>query len=174
MNSGTSFLIGAALLLGTALPATAASAQSDKAAATGEKSGRIATEKFGRRPFMQQPRLSPDGTKIAVRMGNKGIDYLGIIALTKPGSKPEFFARVEEFMDVGARTLAQWRRVGDRTVVMTYASRENIYGARADLTRLVAYDLESKKLIPLAWEDTSVSGANILHVNHCEWWKPHA
>ncbi len=166
MNSGTSFLIGAALLLGTALPATAASSQSDKAVATGEKSGRIATEKFGRRPFMQQPRLSPDGTKIAVRMGNKGIDYLGIIDLTKPGSKPEFFARVEEFKDVGDRTLAQWRWVGDRTVVMTYASRENIYGTRADLTRLVAYDLESKKLIPLAWEDTSVSGANILHVNH--------
>jgi dipeptidyl aminopeptidase/acylaminoacyl peptidase len=56
--------------------------------------------------------------------------------------------------------------VGNRTVLMTYASREMIYGQRADLTRLVAYDLASKKLIPLAWDGTSGNGSTVLHVDH--------
>ena len=165
------FSVRELLMVGAMLPSVVlmnpiASAQTESGATEKATTGRVATEVFGRRPFMQGPQLSPDGSKIALRMGSKGIDYLGIIDLAKPGSKPEFFARMEEFREVGDRTLAQWRWAGNRTVLMTYASRENVYGQRVDLTRLVAYDLESKKLIPLAWEDTAASGSTILHVDH--------
>ena len=166
MKIGSSKFVYVTLVAALFLPNATILAQPSSPDAEPTKNATIPIETFGRSPFLQQPRLSPDGNKIAVRMGNKGVDYLGIIDLTKPGSKPEFFARVEEFKDVGDRTLTQWRWVGDRTVVMTYASRENVNGNRVDLTRLVAYDLESRKLIPLAWENTSANGANVLHVDH--------
>ncbi len=130
------------------------------------KQGRVATEVFGRRPFMQSPRLSPDGTKIVTQMGRKGVDFLGIIDLNKPGSPPDFFLQTEEFREVGDRTVANWRWVGNRTVLMTLVSRETFFGNRADLTRLIAFDLETKKLTPLAWEGTTANGSNILHVDH--------
>jgi dipeptidyl aminopeptidase/acylaminoacyl peptidase len=144
-------------------PAAAQQSGSD-AAKAGQ--GRVATEVFGRRPFMQAPRLSPDGTKIVTQMGRKGVDYLGIVDLSKPGSPPEFFLKAEEFREVGDRTVAGWRWVGNRTVLMTLVSRETFFGDRVDLTRLIAYDLETKKLTPLAWEGTTANGSNILHVDH--------
>jgi dipeptidyl aminopeptidase/acylaminoacyl peptidase len=121
---------------------------------------------FGRRPFMQQPRISPDGTKVVVNMSRDGKGFLGIIDLTRPGSAPEFFIATDEFRDVGDRTAAAWRWVGNDNVVVTMASREDIFGQRADVTRLIAYNLRTKKLTPLAWENATVSAADILHIDH--------
>lgn len=128
--------------------------------------GRVPTEVFGKRPLMRSPSLSPDGTKIAVMMSRNGIDNLGIIDLTKPGSPPKFFARAEEFREAGDRTIGSWSWVGNRTVLFTVLSREIIFGNRADLRRLVAYDLETGSLTPLAWEGTAGDGGVILHRDH--------
>ncbi|WP_414009908.1 hypothetical protein, partial [Sphingorhabdus sp.] len=38
--------------------------------------GRVDTAVFGKRPFMRSPRLSPDGTKVAVMMTKDGVDSL--------------------------------------------------------------------------------------------------
>jgi dipeptidyl aminopeptidase/acylaminoacyl peptidase len=130
------------------------------------KTGRVATEVFGRRPFMRSPTLSPDGTKIAVMMSNQGVDYLGIIDLAKPGAAPNFFIKAEEFREVGDRTVDSWRWAGNRTVVVTLLSREDLYGQRVDLRRLVTYDLETGKTAPLAWEGTSADGGDIKHIDH--------
>ena len=102
--------------------AVPAVAQESSGVAERVEQGRVATEVFGRRPFMQSPRLSPDGTKIVTQMGRKGVDFLGIIDLNKPGSPPDFFLQTEEFREVGDRTVANWRWVGNRTVLMTRVS----------------------------------------------------
>ena len=107
--------------------------------------GRVDTAVFGKRPFMRSPRLSPDGTKIAVMMTKDGVDFLGYIDATKPGSAPVFFAQAEEFREAGDRTIGSWRFVGNRTIVFTVASREILGGRRSDVLRLVTYDLETKK-----------------------------
>ena len=88
--------------------------------------GRVDTAVFGKRPFMRSPRLSPDGTKIAVMMTKDGVDSLGYINVTKAGSAPVFFAQAEEFREAGDRTIGSWRFVGNRTIVFTVASREII------------------------------------------------
>ncbi|MFN5644156.1 MAG: hypothetical protein ACK450_06140, partial [Sphingomonadales bacterium] len=88
--------------------------------------GRAETAVFGKRPFMRSPRLSPDGTKIAVMMSRNGVDNLGWIDLNKPGSAPTFFLAAEEQREVGDRSVASWRWVGNRTIVYTLTSRENI------------------------------------------------
>ena len=127
--------------------------------------GRVDTAVFGKRPFMRSPRLSPDGTKIAVMMTKDGVDFLGYIDATKPGSAPVFFAQAEEFREAGDRTIGSWRFVGNRTIVFTVASREILGGRRSDVLRLVTYDLETKKISPLAWDGAGGSGAGILFID---------
>ena len=95
--------------------------------------GRVPTEIFGKRPFMRNPVISPDGSKLVVMMSRNGIDNLGIVDLTKPGSPPKFFARAEEFREAGDRTVNGWSWVGNRTVLFGLASREIIGGQRVDL-----------------------------------------
>ena len=158
-------MFGAALLASAMMLPVVAAAQPGDIAVKVQK-GRVATEVFGKRPFMRDPRLSPDGTKIAVMMSVNGIDNLGFIDLSAPGSPPKFFVRAEEFREAGDRTVGTWRWVGNRTIVFTLLSRENIFGRRADLRRLVAYDLESGKLSPLAWEGTTGDGGNVIHIDH--------
>ena len=170
----------AALFLGAAAPSTfapvvaestaplvniAAQAADSQTIVVNAPRGRVETAVFGKRPFMRSPRLSPDGTKIAVMMTKDGVDYLGFIDATKPGSAPIFFAQAEEFREAGDRTIASWRFVGNRTIIFTVVSREIIGGRRSDVSRLVTYDLETKKISPLAWDGAGGSGARILFID---------
>ncbi|MBJ7527377.1 MAG: S9 family peptidase [Sphingomonadaceae bacterium] len=127
--------------------------------------GRVDTAVFGKRPFMRSPRLSPDGTKIAVMMTKDGVDFLGYLDVTKPGSAPVFFAKAEEYREAGDRTINSWRFVGNRTIVFTVVSREILGGRRSDVGRLVTYDLETKKISPLAWDGAGANGADILFID---------
>ena len=121
---------------------------------------------FAQAAFMQQPRLSPDGTKVALRVGIKGDEFLGYIDITKPGSKPVIIASNTEYREVGDRTIAGFRWVGNKHVVFTLASRENIFGDnRANILRFVDYNLETGKITPLAWDNSLNHGA-ILQIDH--------
>ena len=162
-------LIGAtaalALCLPLAIPAVAQTAAPADIVVKGIK-GRVPTEVFGKRPYMRSPQISPDGTKIAVMMSLNGIDNLGVLDLTQPGSKPKFFVRAEEFREAGDRTVGGWQWVGNRTLLFTLLSREEIFGQRTDIVRYVAYDLVTGSLTPMAWEGASGSGIVILHRDH--------
>jgi dipeptidyl aminopeptidase/acylaminoacyl peptidase len=128
--------------------------------------GRAPTSWFRRIPSLRAPLLSPDGTKLAVRMQNQGRDYLAWIDLTSANRTPNFFAAINEYRDAGDRTIAEYRWVGNDTIVMTYASREIIFGRRSDISRLVAYNTGNSQLTQLAWEGSGGAASNILHINH--------
>ena len=162
-------LILAALLAGVAAQAAVAQNSNSTAAAAGAKQAPAAVipiTAFAKRPFMQTPRISPDGTKIVVRMSHNKTGYLGIIDLTRPGSPPDFFIATTEFREVGDRTVEGWRWVGNDNIVVTMASRENIQGQVIDVSRLAAYNLKTKKLTPLAWEHATGQASNILWIDH--------
>jgi dipeptidyl aminopeptidase/acylaminoacyl peptidase len=154
-----------AALLAGAVFSTMASAQ-PAAPAPAVSNTIIPVTAFGKRPFMQAPRISPDGTKLVVQMSKNGNGFLGLIDLTKPGSAPDFFIATTEFRDVGDRTVVAWRWVGNDNVVVTMQSRENIFGQMADLTRLAAYNIKTKKLTPLAWDHATAFASNILWIDH--------
>lgn len=164
-------LSAATLAVALAVPASASGGDAGQAADAKDAivvnglRGRAETAVFGKRPFMRAPRLSPDGTKIAVMMSRNGVDFLGWIDLNKPGSAPNFFLAAEEQREVGDRSVASWRWVGNRTIVYTLTSRENIGGSRIDMARLVGYDVETGKMTPLAWEQTGANGARIMYID---------
>ncbi len=113
--------------------------------------------------FMQDPEMSPDGTKIAVAIGGGNSLTYGIIDLNKPGAKPEFFAQSQTFKDGGDREIIRWEWFGNDYLLITLMSRDILFGERTDLFRLVSYNLKTKQLQPLAWRDASGSAADILH-----------
>lgn len=128
--------------------------------------GRVATAAFAQLPFMTQPRLSPDGSKVAMQLSHGGTTHIAVLDLAVPNAKPMIIASAGEYREVGDRTIADWSWVGNDNVVVTLASRENIYGQRYDVTRLFAYNLKTKKIVPLAWEGALGQASEILHVNH--------
>ncbi len=115
---------------------------------------------------MTAPRLSPDASKVVLRMSNQGRDYLALIDLTNRGGRPKLFVAVDEYRDAGDRTVGGYRWVGNETVVFTLASREILGGGRADLTRLVAYNTRTERMTQLAWDGAGGGAANILHIDH--------
>ncbi len=161
--------LSVAAIVSVTVPASAESGDAGNEAKTpiiveGLK-GRAETAVFGKRPFMRSPRLSPDGTKIAVMMSRNGVDNLGWIDLTKPGSAPNFFLAAEEQREVGDRSVQSWRWVGNDIIVYTLTSRENIGGDRFDMARLVGYNVKVGKHTPLGWEETGANGANIMFID---------
>ena len=128
--------------------------------------GRVPTSWFRRVPSLRGPQLSPDGTKMVVRMGNQGREYLAWFDLSQSPRRPNFFLAMDEYRDAGDRTIAGYQWVGNDTIVLTYASREILFGQRADVSRLVAYDLNSGDIRQLGWDGAGGNGGDILHTDH--------
>lgn len=159
-------LTGIALSLSLAASPDAVAQEKASNPAKAIEDGRVATEVFAIRPFMQNPRISPDGTKLAVKLGYKGTDYLAVIDLTKRDAAPEIVVRTDNYEQFGDRRVFGWRWVGNRTIVVTAAAGDYIFGNEAEIGRLFAYDLENKKFFPLAWKDVIGQATNILYVDH--------
>jgi dienelactone hydrolase len=115
-------------------------------------------------PAMSDISLSPSGNLAAVTLGGGNDFVYAIIDLVK-GGKPTVISTAETYKEAGQRTVQSYRWANDRYLLITLASRENIGGQRADLSRLVAYDVETRKSIPLAWRDASASAADILYLD---------
>ena len=160
-------LIASALLAGAVLTGVSDVAAAPAApAAKHAPEGIIPIAAFARRPFMQTPRISPDGTKIVVQMSRDKKGYLAVLDLTKPNTAPDLFVGMSEYREVGDRTVTGYRWVGNDYVVITLASRENIFGQVIDISRLAAYNVRAKKLTPLAWDKAAGRAAGILHIDH--------
>lgn len=126
----------------------------------------VTTAAFGQLPFMQSPDLSPDGRWVAMQLVHNGETHMAVLDVVTPNAKPTIIASAGEYREVGDRTVAGWQWVGNDNLVVTLASREDAFGQRVDLTRLFAYNLKTKKTIPLAWEGALGSASRVLHTDH--------
>lgn len=125
--------------------------------------GKVSMDVLASLSFMEDPAMSPDGSKVAVALGAGNSRTYGIIDLSKPGSKPQMFAQSETFKDGGDREIVGWEWFGNNYLLIQLLSRDIIFGQRTDLSRLVSYNLETKKLTPIAWQDAAGAAANILY-----------
>lgn len=157
----------AAALLASAMgmPAVVAAQQASDIVVTAKK-GRVDTALFGKRPSMSGVRMSPDGSKVALKMTQDGREYLVWLDLNDPAAKPQMIAATEEFREAGDRTTTGWNWIGNDILVLTLMARENFGGERGDIRRLATYDLKTGKVAPLAWDGVAADGGSILHVDH--------
>ena len=76
MSKFLTALLISATALGTPA-ALNAQATKDQIVVTGSQ--RFPVSAFGRQPFMREPRISPDGTKVVVQLAREGKGAIGII-----------------------------------------------------------------------------------------------
>ena len=89
-NSVRSILATASLAV--AMSWTVATAQAAQPPSTIE--GRVPVSQFANRATLQMPRLSPDASKMAAKVSNKGVEYLAIFDLTG-NAQPDYILKTE-------------------------------------------------------------------------------
>ncbi|SBV33606.1 conserved exported protein of unknown function [uncultured Sphingopyxis sp.] len=153
----------AALLVSAALPGGVA-AQVTPGKPVAEKVG---LDTLASLPLMSDLQMSPGGTKIAMTLGAGNEFGYAVLDLSKPGSKPQIFARASTFKEAGQRDVTSYRWVDDRYLIVELASREFVaaFGQRVDIQRLAAYDTDTGKTHPLAWDQATADASNILHID---------
>lgn len=154
-----------AVALGIAtLTVAPAAAQSTSAAE--QTNQRVPISEIGTIPNTQQVRISPEGNRLAMTVNNDGQEVYAVLDLDDPNPTPRIFASSGEFMEAGDRTVGFYRWIGNDHVVFQLLSRENIFGQRGDLARLVSFNANTGKMEPLVWRDSGGNASRILHVNH--------
>lgn len=162
-------LVSAAICVGSVNVAFANEAGVDASQAKASdkmQAGRFGTDVFVKEANMQQPRLSPDGSKLAYMMNDKGTSVLAVLDLDTPGAKPKIIMAGQESRESGDRSVEGHRWVGNSYVVVTISMFEDLGGGPGSFTRLVSYDLANGKLQQLAWDGSGGGAADIQHIDH--------
>ena len=151
-----------------ALGAAPAVAQDAAAADTPGKSipEKVSLNVLSQLPEMSRPAISPDGTMAVVTVASKGDRAYAVYDLSGSKAPPVLIATAGTYKDAGDRQITGYRWVGNDDVVLTLSSREDVNGYRIDVTRLVGFDLKTKKLTPVAWDNAMGQAADILDIDH--------
>ena len=128
--------------------------------------GRIPVAEFVKQSNMNNARISPDGKHLAYLTGQDGREVLVLLDLENLTKPPRLILASEEAREAGDRTMAGFRWIGNKHVVMTVLSRENLGNGLVDFRRLVAYDIDSGELVQQAWRDAGGDAGVILHIDH--------
>ena len=127
---------------------------------------RVPISEIGTIPNTQQVRISPEGNRLAMTINDDGQEVYAVLDLDDDDPRPRVFASSGEFIDAGDRTVGGYWWVGNDHVVFQLLSRENIFGQRGDIRRLVAFNVNSGEMEPLAWRDAGGDAGAILHIDH--------
>jgi dipeptidyl aminopeptidase/acylaminoacyl peptidase len=152
-----------ALEAGEAAGGEATAAPSDQIVVEG-KLPKQPTEVFGKKSNLRGIRISPNGDRMLLQRVYDGREYLTWMDIAT--GKSQLVVAAEEFREAGDRTATSWRWVGNDTIVISVASRENVGGQRGDFSRIIAYDVNTKKITQLAWDGAGGSAADIQYIDH--------
>lgn len=162
-------MVSAAICVGASNIASATEAGNDAKESnttTNAQAKRFGTDVFVKEANMQQPRLSPDGSKLAYMMNDKGTSVLTVLDLDTPGAKPKTVMAGEESRESGDRSVEAHRWVGNNFIVVTISMFEDLGSGPGSFTRLVSYDMRTGKLQQLAWDGSGGGAADIQHIDH--------
>lgn len=113
-------------------------------------------EDFATLPFMEGPKLSPAGTKVAAKMAGGGAQYLAILDLFQRGS-PALVAS-------GGRDINWWRWVNDDWLVVGIGALDHVQGEDFYLRRAIGVSADAKKIVPLAFDQAGQNADDVLWV----------
>jgi dipeptidyl aminopeptidase/acylaminoacyl peptidase len=147
------------LLAGAMIPAIAAAQTALPPAATPKAnatlSDRVPVETFAKLPGIANPKLSPDGRRIAAKMAIDCVQVL-VVAPLFPGGK---LAAIK----VGATVdINWWRWVGDDWLAVGIGSQDMLYGEEIYVTRTLGVKADMTKINRIDWKNSGVRADEIL------------
>jgi dipeptidyl aminopeptidase/acylaminoacyl peptidase len=137
--------------LAAALPAAGLKAQATAAAAAPR-----AVEDFAALPFMEGPRLSPDGTKLASRIAVRGEQLFAISAVF--GQAPPALVRT------GGSDINWWRWVNEDWLVLGIGAVDQYEGTDFYVRRAIGVSSDGKKIVPLLFREAAQGADDLLWI----------
>jgi dipeptidyl aminopeptidase/acylaminoacyl peptidase len=134
--------------------------QSGAAAATQEQPSRpeqIPVSAFGKRPFLQRPRLSPDGAKIAATVDVNGKPQLAVIYV-QGGSKGM------PLIDVGGHQIRWYAWAGNDRVLVSLLMDGKFYGYDVSVSRLALYEVSTGRAAQIGLKVQGFVGDDVIHI----------
>jgi len=143
------FLTGAAAA--ALLPAALARAQTPAA-----RSGPRPVEDFGALPFMEGPKLSPDGSLVAAKVAARGRQLLAI-AHVFGGAKPAL-------VGTGPTDINWWRWVNNEWLIVGIGAMDRLLDVDFYVRRTVAVSADGQKVVEIAKNDAAQIADDVLWV----------
>jgi dipeptidyl aminopeptidase/acylaminoacyl peptidase len=119
---------------------------------------KIPVEEFARLPFMHNPKLSPDGTKILTQLNLKGKEKLGILSLFDAAVKPTIIPQTEK------QAIRGYRWLTDKKILISIAFKLGTIGNEFWVSRLVTYELDSGNYQFVGSKSKAIVGDDVLFV----------
>lgn len=116
----------------------------------------IPLELFARLPFMESPKLSPNGTKVATRLAIKGVQRLAIIPL-------DDFQKTRQ-LSIGDSDLNGWAWVNDDWLVAKVGAVSNVGGSDWYIRRAVGVSADGKAMQILGKNDAAQNADDLLWI----------
>ena len=147
---------GALLLAGSSAIAGQSAPDTSVAAAATPAQTQIPIEQFARLPFMDAPVLSPDGTRIAVRLAVNGAQRLAIVPLADASKMAK--------VNPGESDINSWAWVNDDWLIARMGATAPVEGDSWYLRRALAISADAKKMIMLGDRDAAQGADDILWI----------
>ena len=134
------------------LPHARLSAQAAAAARPAQRP----VEHFAALPFMEGPKLSPDGTKVASKIAVGGELYFAVSPLFG-GAKPRLIGS-------GGRDINWWRWVNDDWLVIGIGDTVKVQFEDFYVSRALGVSADGAKLVQLAWRDAAQGADDVIWI----------
>jgi len=139
-----------------ALAISAGSAAQQAPAPTANADAVLPVEAFAELPFMESPKLSPDGTRIAAKVAINGTQQLVVMPVFTGNEKPAAMA-LSDKIDVN-----WWRWVGPDWLAVGVGTQDKFEGYDVYLTRLIGVNAALTKANRIDWEHSGFRADELL------------
>ena len=116
----------------------------------------IPVEQFAALPYIETPRLSPNGTKVAAKVPING--KLALVVSDLFGKAPP------RALPPGKVDINWWRWVNDDWLVVGLGDKDKIYDEEVYVTRIAGIKADMTKLVPLGWTKTGLNADDVLWI----------
>lgn len=140
--------------LALAMSAGAAAQQAPAPAANPDAP--VPVEAFAELPFMESPKLSPDGTHIAAKVAINGVQQLVVMPVFIGDEKPTAMA-LSDKIDVN-----WWRWVGTGWLAVGVGAQDKFEGYDIYVTRLIGVNAALTKANRIDWEHSGIRADDVL------------
>jgi dipeptidyl aminopeptidase/acylaminoacyl peptidase len=116
----------------------------------------VPVETFAKLPELQQPRLSPDGLKMATKASVDGRQMLIVTSIVGDTRR--------RILDAGTADVNWWRWVNDDWLAVGLGDEQTYYRQPLYITRIAGVNASTMKVVPIDWYKSGIDADNLLWV----------